>query len=168
MVTVNFPKSTWVSVQTNAYTIKIYIGYGSQICGCTCLKIQCSDCILTNYLVLIVHPSDATPSMVELLCFSDRKRNIVVEIGAKYATFGIFLLEDKTGAIVEALEMEHHQNAERINMAILQQWLQGRGVKPVTWSTLVTVLQRIGMGSLAYEIASEIGTAYCTFLLSTQ
>ena len=42
-----------------------------------------------------------------------------------------------------SLEIEHLKNAERINMAILQKWLQGKGLKPVTWSTLVTALERI-------------------------
>ena len=44
---------------------------------------------------------------------------------------------------MQALEMEHLRNAERINMAILQRWLLGMGVKPVTWSTLVDVLRTI-------------------------
>ena len=83
--------------------------------------------------------------MPELLSFSAEKLNVALLVGAKYSTFGIFLLEDKTGAIVEALEKEHLKNAERINMAIIQQWLQGKGVKPVKWSTLVNVLQRVGM-----------------------
>ena len=63
----------------------------------------------------------------------------------KYLKFGIFLLEDSDGVIVKALEMEHHWNAEWINEAILQKWLQGKGVKPVTWSTLVAVLKNIGI-----------------------
>ena len=83
--------------------------------------------------------------MQELLCFSDQKVNIAVQVGAKYCTFGIFLLNDTTGVIVEALEQEYRGNAERINMAILQQWLQGKGVKPVAWSTLVTALQKINL-----------------------
>ena len=80
--------------------------------------------------------------MPELL---SEKLNVAVQIGAKYSTFGIHLLDDKTGAIVVALEMEHSKNAERINMTILQRWLQGNGVKPVTWSTLLTVIKKIGM-----------------------
>ena len=83
--------------------------------------------------------------MQELLCFSDQKVNIAVQIGAKYSIFGIFLLNDTTGVIIEALELEYRGNAERINMAILQQWLQGKGVKPVSWSTLVTALQKINL-----------------------
>ena len=46
-----------------------------------------------------------TPTMPELLSFSDVKLNIAVLVGAKYTKFGTFLLEDKTGAVVEALEL---------------------------------------------------------------
>ena len=81
--------------------------------------------------------------MMELLSFSSSKLNMAVQVGVKYAKFGVFLLEDTNGAIVEALEVEHTKNAERINMAILNKWLQGKGVKPVTWSTLVSVLKNI-------------------------
>ena len=83
--------------------------------------------------------------MQELLCFSDQKINIAVQVGAKYSTFGIFLLEDETGAIVKALKMQFLGDAEEIIMAILTKWLQGKGMKPVAWSTLVTVLQRINL-----------------------
>eukprot|EP00731_Ephydatia_muelleri_P034073 Em0046g16a len=75
----------------------------------------------------------------------DKGVNIIEQIGINYLHFGIFLLEDSNGAIVEALENEHLKNAERINLAILRKWLDGKGVKPVTWSTLVTVLQKIRM-----------------------
>ena len=81
--------------------------------------------------------------MPELLSLSVKKVNVAVEVGVRYSRFGIFLLNDANGAIVQALEMEHLRNAERINMAILQRWLQGTGVKPVTWSTLVDVLRTI-------------------------
>ena len=84
-----------------------------------------------------------TPTLPELLSFSDKKVNFARKIGIHYFKFGVFLLEDSDGAIVEALEREHHQNAEEINMAILKQWLQGKGAQPVTWSTLVTALQKI-------------------------
>ena len=83
--------------------------------------------------------------MKDLLSFSDRKVNIVERIGVHYLKFGIFLLEDSDGVIVKALEKEHLKNAEDINMAILQRWLQGKGKKPITWSTLINVLQNIEM-----------------------
>lgn len=93
-----------------------------------------------------MHPfTSEMPTMPELLCFSDKKQNIAVRVGANYSKFGIFLLEDRDGGIIDALEAEHCKNAEKINMAILKQWLQGKGLKPVTWSTLVNVLKKVGM-----------------------
>ena len=81
--------------------------------------------------------------MLQVLSLTDKGVNIIEQIGINYLHFGIFLLEDSNGAIVEALENEHLKNAERINLAILRKWLDGKGEKPVTWSTLVTVLQKI-------------------------
>ena len=98
----------------------------------------------TPFFTNVVLPP-GTPTMQELLCFSDQKINIAVEVGAKYSTFGVFLLDDKNGTLVEALEVEHSKNAERINMAILQKWLQGKGLKPVAWSTLVIALEKINL-----------------------
>ena len=83
--------------------------------------------------------------MQELLSLSAGKVNIAIKVGVEYLQFGIFLLEDKNGDIVKALEMEHHWKAEQINIAILQRWLQGKGMNPVTWTTLVAVLQKIRM-----------------------
>ena len=82
-----------------------------------------------------------TPTIMELLFFSSSKLNMAVQVGVKYDKFGVFLLEDTV--VVEALEVEHMKNAERINIAILKKWLQGKGVKPVTWSTLVSALKNI-------------------------
>ena len=86
-----------------------------------------------------------TPTLLQLLSLTDRGVNIAEQIGVNYLKFGIFLLEDSNGVIVKALENEKLKNAEHINLAILQRWLEGKGVKPVTWSNLVTALRKIGM-----------------------
>ena len=98
--------------------------------------------LFDSYLVSL---PPGTPTFMELLSFSDKKVNIAERIGVNYFNFGIFLLEDSDGVIVKALEKEHLKNAKEINMAILQRWLEGKGVKPVTWSTLVSALQNVGM-----------------------
>ena len=92
--------------------------------------------------------------MPQLICFSDRKLNIAAEIGDKYLQFGILLLEDKSGAVTKGLEMEHLKNPELINIAILQKWLDGKGAKPRTWSTLVDTLRCIQKKELADAIES--------------
>ena len=69
--------------------------------------------------------------------------NIAEQIGVNYLMFGMILLQDDNGVVVKALEEELRGKAEKINIAIFQKWLDGKGMRPVTWSTLVTVLQKI-------------------------
>ena len=77
--------------------------------------------------------------------------NIPREVGDKYFDFGIHLLQDATGTHMRDLERELRGNGEDINKRVLQEWLSGEG-RPVTWATLVEVLNIIGKGELAKEI----------------
>ena len=92
--------------------------------------------------------------MPELLNFNagDRNINIPREIGSKYHNFGAQLLQDNTSAHIEDLERQYQRNGEDINRRILQEWLDGTGRKPITWTTLVKVLSDIGMGELAKKL----------------
>ena len=98
--------------------------------------------------------------MTELLWFPGRKGaiNILEKIGSKYSQLGIFLLDDDTGVQVDAIAKEHNKRAEDINFDILKKWLQGGGMQPVTWGTLVDVLGRIGHNILADDIRSVKGS----------
>ena len=42
--------------------------------------------------------------------------------------------------------------AEEINIEIIQEWIAGRGKKPVTWDTFINVLRDINFTTLADEI----------------
>ena len=48
-------------------------------------------------------------------------------------------------------------DAEQINMEVLQQWINGRGKHPVTWKTLTQVLCDIELSRLAREIEAAKG-----------
>ena len=78
--------------------------------------------------------------------------NIPVEIETKYVKFGTFLLDDRNGSKVKIMAHKHLNDSERINTEILQEWLAGKGKQPVTWTTLVEVLQDIELTALASEI----------------
>ena len=69
--------------------------------------------------------------------------------------FGVFLLDDRTGARVKSIVQKNHYDAERINTEILMEWLTGSGKQPVTWSTLVDVLRAIQLHELAHHIEVE-------------
>ena len=45
-----------------------------------------------------------------------------------------------------------NQGAEKITVKILHRWINGEGLKAVSWETLVNVLQYIGLNKLAKEI----------------
>ena len=46
--------------------------------------------------------------------------DITRAIGANYRSCGTFLLDDKDGSIVHAIDQEYHGNAENINHEILR------------------------------------------------
>ena len=92
--------------------------------------------------------------MLECIRFRGRKRriNIPQEIGVKYREFGLLLLEDHNGARIRALALKHINDANEINIEIIEEWVAGKGKRPVTWKTLTEVLRDIELSSLAGEI----------------
>ena len=99
-------------------------------------------------------PVDNQPTLIECIRFRGEKRriNIPQEVGTKYYQFGLFLLEDDTGARIDSITHKHINDAEQINMEVLQQWVAGRGRHPVTWTTLTQVLYNIELTTLARDI----------------
>ena len=43
-------------------------------------------------------------------------------------------------------------NAEKVNVNIIEEWIAGRGKNPVTWKTLTETLRDTGLNVLAGEI----------------
>ena len=78
--------------------------------------------------------------------------NLAKKVGAHYFELGVMLLQDD-GEQITAIENELRGNAERINYRVFQCWLRGDGLQPVTWDTLVTVLQDMDLAKLAHKIS---------------
>ena len=78
--------------------------------------------------------------------------NLLEKIGVDYNALGVLLLKDDNGDRITAITKELRGNAADINHEILRLWLKGKGRQPVTWATLVTVLQDIGLKELAKDI----------------
>ena len=102
--------------------------------------------------------TEDTPTMPELIHFKIQSGsiNILEEIGAHYNFLGPFLLQDTTGAVTKAIKVQYHFDATLINQEILQRWLDGKGVKPIKWSTLVSVLEKINLSPLAVTIVDNL------------
>jgi len=90
---------------------------------------------------------------LKLLNFPAKSGNINIpqQIGTKYFMFGVLLLNDETGAVVNALVTQYRDNAEQINSEILRLWIGGKG-KPLGWDMLIDVLKAIGLNALANDI----------------
>jgi len=84
----------------------------------------------------------------ELLKFPGKNGtiNIPQMIGTDLLALGILLLDDDDGRKVDAI-------AEKCgSLGILKSWVQGEGLQPVTWRTLVQVLRESNFTDLAGEI----------------
>ena len=84
-------------------------------------------------------------------CSKSNCISIPARIGQKYWHFGILLLQDNTGNVVETLEHECQKNAEMINLKICKKWINGIGL-PVSWDTLIQILHDIELHQLANEV----------------
>ena len=98
------------------------------------------------------------PTLLQLTYFKTRSGsiNITEQIGTSYRNLGLHLLEDANGVVTKAIRDQYHHNAATINYEILQRWIQGAGMQPVQWSTLIDVLKKIELSPLAKEIADSL------------
>ena len=95
--------------------------------------------------------------MPQLLNFPGKSGeiNIPERIGVHYKTFGIHLLQDDNGAKIDSIAKDEGESIH-ISLKILSKWLQGEGMQPPMWSTIIEVLKKSNLGILAEEISSVI------------
>ena len=72
-------------------------------------------------------------------------------VGNHYSNFGTFLLNDDTGSLVSAIELECAKEPARIVKCILSEWLQGRG-SPVGWKSLIRALEDADLKIFACKV----------------
>ena len=82
---------------------------------------------------------------------------MISDIGVYWYMFGIYLLEDPNGRRVQAIRQQCLGDCEKINRAILMEWLRGgeKG-RPVTWAVLCEALRNTGLVTLADEIVRAL------------
>ena len=112
---------------------------------------QCGHIAVTLYHHFLT--SGSRPDLSELIQLRGKWRDINVpwEVGRHYYEFGDKLLEGHMAQVQHIIPM-YREDPECINLHILQEWLEGKGRKPVTWGTLVETLQCIGLRELARDI----------------
>ena len=91
------------------------------------------------------------PTLPQLL-----RLKIPQRVGSHYSTFGILLLNDANGSKVLALRKSCNGDVDDIILRILQEWLEGRGLEPVSWETLVQTLRDSDLSPLANEVLQKL------------
>ena len=90
------------------------------------------------------------PSMPKLLQF-----NVPTKVGSKYYNFGVILLNDEDGCLLDVIENDCLGKCEHIVRKILFTWIQGTG-KPVTWNALIETLRHCNLNKLADQIHTKM------------
>ena len=90
------------------------------------------------------------PSLPKLLQFK-----LPQKVGICYSDFGIILLNDEDGSLVETMEADCSRQCQSIVRKILMCWLRGGG-KPVTWKSLIETLQSCNLNELADQIHTKM------------
>ena len=104
--------------------------------------------VSTNVLIISAAQGPTLPQLISL--------NIMQRIGTQYIDFGIILLNDKDGSIVDQITTQYQLNAVNITREILKRWIRGEGKQPVTWKTLTDALAAIGLTELAKSILESL------------
>lgn len=94
-------------------------------------------------------PNFSEPNLPALQKFpyKDGDIDIISETAGCYKRIGIFLLNDKTGGIVNVITMEHSKPEDKMT-AIYERWLQ----KGASWEQLIQVLKDCNLHVLANNI----------------
>ena len=82
--------------------------------------------------------------------------NIIQRTSTQYTKLAMFLLDDDNCTTVDSLKDQYRGVPEEIVRAVYQKWINGAGRQPVTWQTLVDVLRKIELSSLAEEIETVL------------
>ena len=88
----------------------------------------------------------------------DGYEDIVSEIQNDFERFGSLLLDDSNGLKVKGITTAERNDPLKITTVILQQWLQGKGILPVTWQTLVKCLKEANLNTAADYIEAEFSS----------
>ena len=114
---------------------------------------------------------DSKPTLQEIISFKTSTGETInileeVEVATYYKNFGMLLLNDETGAVTDRIA-SFGRSIFDSNLKIVKRWLQGQGKEPVTWSTLIDVLEEIECDVLAQTIKDNLTTTGEMYLMTS-
>ena len=97
-----------------------------------------------------------TPSLYQLsalLSQSGRRIEIIKTVSSRWRAIGALLDFDQTGTALNQIEADRgREGVESCCRAVFQHWLEGNGVQPATWATLLQILEDCQFRNLATQV----------------
>jgi len=107
--------------------------------------------------------SDSIPRLSQLITLKTKKGqsvNVIESLAPQLMEqFGLCLDFDRTGKQLDLIEAEHAHESHRVVSCcqeMFKHWLEGNGVQPVTWRTLIGLLDHCNELFLVKQIEDAL------------
>ena len=106
--------------------------------------------------------SDSPPTIAQLLLLKTAaggKIRIISRLAPHWRDLGYIMNFDDTGAEIETIKQKYHGDPKECCRAMFQHWLNGNGVRPCSWGTLIELLEDCDQQALVEEIQSALSAS---------
>jgi hypothetical protein len=107
----------------------------------------------------VTPPSESAPRLAQLKVWrpssNDRKIEIIKTVASRWQDIGDLLDFDATGQTLQNINA-NERTVELCCRAMFQHWLEGNGVQPISWATLLRILDDCDFGALAADIRHSL------------
>ena len=111
--------------------------------------------------IIFLPLSDSQPTIAQLLLLktADGKIRIISRLAPRWRDLGYIMNFDDTGAEIETIEQKYRGDPKECCQAMFQLWLNGNGIRPCTWGTLIELLEDCEQEALAEDIQSALSAS---------
>ena len=106
--------------------------------------------------------SDAKPSLAKLSLLpaaQGKKIKIIEKVAPFWQSIGDQLDFDESGSRLALIKAEYHANPVDCCRAMFQHWLNGNGLTPCSWRTLIKLFNDLDEVVLAQDIQSALSVS---------
>ena len=117
--------------------------------------------LLIVTIIVFLSLSDSPPTIAQLLLLkaAGGKIRIISRLAPRWRNLGYIMNFDPTGAKIESIEQKYRGDPEECCCAMFQHWLNGNGVRPCSWGTLIELLEDCDQQVLVEEIQSALSAS---------